>query len=267
MAADSRLLINLQDVYELTDRGNKELRGAHTTLNQQQLEVLVLVDGMASVEAISRSVRTLKRDDVMQTVGDMVASGLLRQAQKADAGGLDFGALLSGKISLSPSAGALAEANEEAGVGTDSLQRHGYFVRIARRAHPARVAPEGRKSSVILVEDDPHLSKLLKTFLALEGFEPRLAMKRKDVLKEFRTPPVPDLVLLDVMLPDTDGFDVLAAMRRHPVLKSVPVIMLTGKATRESVQKGLAGGADGYITKPFEVEVLMAALKVVLGVP
>ena len=111
------------------------------------------------------------------------------------------------------------------------------------------------------------LSKLLKTFLALEGFVTRTAMKREEVLNEFRSPPVPDLVLLDVMLPDADGFEILAAMQRHPVLKTVPVIMLTAKATRESVQRGIVGGADGYITKPFEVDVLMAAVKVVLGMP
>ena len=265
MASDSRLLIDLQDIYELTDKGDTELRGAHTVLGQQQLEILVLADGMASVDAISRSVRTLKREDVMKTVGEMVAAGLLKQAPKAEAAALDFGMLLSKHVSLSP--GALAEASEEAGVGAASLQQQGYFVRIARRTRPPRNLPAGRKPAVIIVEDDPHLSKLLKTFLVLEGLEPRIASKRDDVLKQFRTPPAPDLVLLDVMLPDTDGFDVLAAMRRHPVLKSVPVIMLTGKATRESVQKGLAGGADGYILKPFEVDVLMAALKVVLGMP
>ena len=49
--------------------------------------------------------------------------------------------------------------------------------------------------------------------------------------------------------------------------RELPVVMLTARATREAVQKGIAGGADGYITKPFEVDVLMAALKVVLGLP
>jgi two-component system OmpR family response regulator len=69
------------------------------------------------------------------------------------------------------------------------------------------------------------------------------------------------------MLPDADGFDILAAIRRHPALSAVPVVMLTAKATREGVLKGLAGGADGYITKPFEMDVLMKAIGVVLGLP
>jgi len=265
MAGNTRILIKPQDVYELTDKGSNELRGAQTALTRQQLEVMVLIDGMASVEAVARSVRTLEADAVLQVVGDLVAAGLLRLATRLAGDALDFGALLSAKPAPAP--GALDAASEEAGIGAASLQRQGYYVRIARRTRNAGSLPDGRKPTVIIIEDDQHLSKLLKTYLMLEGFEPRLATRREEVLKEFRSPPVPDLVVLDIMLPDADGFEILAAMRRHPVLKSVPVVMLTARATREAVQKGIAGGADGYITKPFEVDVLMAALKVVLGLP
>ncbi|MDH4191878.1 MAG: response regulator, partial [Betaproteobacteria bacterium] len=85
------------------------------------------------------------------------------------------------------------------------------------------------------------------------------------ILAAFREPPRPDLVLLDVTLPDADGFDVLAKMRLHPALKTVPVIMVTAIATREAVIKGILRGADGYITKPFEVDVLLKAVRTVLG--
>ncbi len=70
---------------------------------------------------------------------------------------------------------------------------------------------------------------------------------------------MPDLILLDVQLPDGNGFDILARMRQHPVLKNMPVIMLTAEATRESVLRGLQLGADGYVTKPFEPDVLVSA--------
>src|SRR3989337_372599 len=86
------------------------------------------------------------------------------------------------------------------------------------------------------------------------------------VAARVRQPPLPDLVLLDVMLPDTDGFNVLARMRQHPLLGKVPVIMVTGTATREAVLKGLLGAATGYITKPFEIDVLVKAVKTVLGI-
>jgi DNA-binding response OmpR family regulator len=69
-----------------------------------------------------------------------------------------------------------------------------------------------------------------------------------------------------VHLPDANGFDLLVKMRQHPVLKHMPVIMFTAEATREAVLRGLQGGADGYITKPFEPDQLIAAAKAVLGI-
>ncbi|MDP3757650.1 response regulator transcription factor, partial [Polaromonas sp.] len=114
---------------------------------------------------------------------------------------------------------------------------------------------------------EPMLAKFIQTYLSFEGFQVRLAGNRAEVVAEFRKQPVPDLILLDVMLPDADGFDILLRLRQHPALKNVPVIMLTGKATRESVIKGLASGADGYVTKPFEADALMRAVRTVVGLP
>lgn len=125
---------------------------------------------------------------------------------------------------------------------------------------------EGEKLGVLVVEDDPDLIKLLRMYLRLEGFAPRTAAGREEITAAFRQPPKPDLVLLDVALPDADGFDVLAKMRQHPALKAIPVIMLTGKDNREAVLNGLVLGADGYVTKPFEIDVLVKAVKAVLGV-
>jgi DNA-binding response OmpR family regulator len=99
----------------------------------------------------------------------------------------------------------------------------------------------------------------------MEGFRSLGAHNRDEIMAALRTPPPPDLILLDVQMPDANGFDLLTRMRQHPLLKNMPVVMLTAEATRESVLRGLQGGADGYITKPFEPDVLMTAVKAVLG--
>ena len=117
------------------------------------------------------------------------------------------------------------------------------------------------------MEDEPTLAKFIQSYLAFEGFQVRLANNRAQVIAEFSKLPIPDLVLLDVMLPDADGFDILLRLRQHKMLKDVPIIMLTGKATREAVIKGMAGGADGFVTKPFEAESLMRAVRTVVGLP
>ena len=75
---------------------------------------------------------------------------------------------------------------------------------------------------------------------------------------------VPDLVLLDVMLPDGNGFDMLTSIRRHPKLALLPVVMLTVLAKPEEVRRGLSLGADGYITKPYSKRVLTEIIRSVL---
>jgi DNA-binding response OmpR family regulator len=137
-------------------------------------------------------------------------------------------------------------------------------VSIARRPE-ARTNAKTDPRSVLVVEDEPLVVKLLKHVLEGEGFDVRTAMNRDEIAEELRRPPLVDLVLLDVILPDIDGFQILDRIRLHPEMKSTPVVMLTSKATREAVLRGLESGANGYITKPFEIPVLIKALHAVLG--
>ena len=99
----------------------------------------------------------------------------------------------------------------------------------------------------------------------MEGFEPRMAGNRVEIVAALQVSPLPDVVLLDVNLPDTNGFDILARVRQHPTLKSMRIIMLTSQASREDVMRGMVGGADGYITKPFDNDILIRAVRSVLG--
>jgi two-component system, OmpR family, response regulator len=151
----------------------------------------------------------------------------------------------------------------ESEAGVASLQANGFYVRIARRGAERK---EKGKITVLAIEDDPALTKLLKMYLQMEDFVVRIAATRADITKALREPPKPDIVLLDVTLPDADGFDILKKMRAHEAMKTVPIIMATAKASREAVLNGLKGGADGYVTKPYDMEVLLKAIRSVLGI-
>jgi CheY-like chemotaxis protein len=253
-------------VYALTDRGGAELREAGTSLSAAQLELLVLVDGKATVAQIVRSAKDQSPEAVRATLAEYYLGGLIDLASRVGADSIDAGDFFSVTQPLTISAGGSAEKIQEARDGVKSLNDKGYFVRIVRRARVRRVLPAGRKPTMLVIDDDTVLVKLLNTVFKLEGFAIRSAGNRDGIITAFREPIAPDLVLLDIVMPDIDGFEVLGRLRTHPhpTLKSVPVIMLTAKATRESVLKGLQLGADGYITKPFEIEVLMAAVKTVL---
>jgi two-component system, OmpR family, response regulator len=264
--ADKQVAVADDDVYTLTRQGEEELRGAKTRLPSTALDLLVRIDGRSSVAAIRSAMTGVSQQDVAGTFEWLLQTGLIARAKAGGDDALDFFAA-GAAPPLVPSASAVSSATSEAGAGVTSLQQQGYYVRIAKRPAALPQLPIDRKPLVVVVEDEPHLAKFLKHFLALEGFDARIAGNRAEIVAAVRLPPRPDLVLLDVMLPDADGFDVLMKMRAHPALTDVPIIMLTAKTTREAVIKGLSHGADGYITKPFQTDVLIKAIKTVFGMP
>ena len=116
------------------------------------------------------------------------------------------------------------------------------------------------KQRILLVDDDPNISHLIRLYLEKEGFDVTEAARGDDGLAAFKRQ-LPDLVLLDVMLPGIDGLQVLRELRR---LGKTPVIMLTAKDETFDKVLGLELGADDYITKPFENKELVARVKAVL---
>jgi two-component system, OmpR family, response regulator len=256
-------IVQDEDVYALTDKGDHELHRTGTALSPTELEVLVLVNGRANVADMVRHARGIEPQAVHAALRKLVTGGFVASKAQVHADVIDAGDFFESK--LGPAVGDDSSAHAEADDTHSGLQQQGYYVRISRRARTSRTPPAGRKVTVLAVDDDPDVAKLLGTYLGFEGFEARIATNRAEIVAGLRQAPPPDLVLLDVMLPDVDGFEVLARMRQHPALKSVPVIMLTAKATREAVLKGLHGGADGYVTKPFQVDSLIQAVRVVLG--
>jgi CheY-like chemotaxis protein len=264
MATPRRVVFTDADVLALTDKGNEELEAAGTSLSAQELELLVLIDGKMTVADLRAGARGQGVAEIEEILKSLYGHRLITNATEPSSDGLE-----SGFFSIDVPAGFFSAStpkeHSEAEKGVSSLKQKGYYVRIARRPAAKREVKEGHRFTVLVVDDDPDMSKLLKTYLSLEGFVPRLAASGAELVRAFREPPLPDLVLLDVGLPDANGFHVLAKMRQHPVLKSVPVIMLTAEATREAVLKGLRGGAAGYVTKPFDADVLTTAVKAVLG--
>lgn len=268
-SAENRATIPIYplDVFCVTDKGTAEIHSGSTALSPEVLELLVLVDGKANVGDIEQLAGHIAPAVLRDLLRSLLRDGLLRPATIAELEGMDFSDFFSpGKSPAEPSAGASASADREAESGAPELQKKGYYVSIARHAAAPHKPADGSTLSVLVIEDDPLLGKLLLQRFTVEGYAVRVAENREQILAALRSLPLPDLVLLDVLLPDANGFDVLQRMKQHPKLRTVPVIMLTGQASRAAVMRGLVGGADGYITKPFDVEILVKGVKAVLGV-
>jgi two-component system response regulator MtrA len=113
---------------------------------------------------------------------------------------------------------------------------------------------------ILLVEDDPSIREITAIGLTAAGFEVVTATDGVEGLERFRSEPA-DLVLLDVMLPRLDGYEVCRQIRRS---STVPVVMLTARADTMDVVLGLEAGADDYVRKPFEVPELIARVRAAL---
>ena len=116
------------------------------------------------------------------------------------------------------------------------------------------------KPNILVVDDDPNISRLEQLYLEKEGYEVRTAADGNAAVEAFRTLP-PDLVILDVMLPGMDGYEVLKTVRRSG---SIPVIMVTARGETFDKVLCLELGADDYIVKPFDGKELTARVKAVL---
>ncbi|EKD88353.1 MAG: hypothetical protein ACD_34C00590G0002 [uncultured bacterium] len=117
-----------------------------------------------------------------------------------------------------------------------------------------------RNKLILVVDDEERMARFIRLNLEHDGFQVVEAHKGMDAINELRTK-MPDVILLDVMMPDIDGFEALQLIRET---SSVPVIMLTAKGEEDDRVKGLELGADDYVTKPFSPRELVSRVRAVL---
>jgi CheY-like chemotaxis protein len=136
------------------------------------------------------------------------------------------------------------------------LARAGAWIAEDRLANRPPASSPPRETTVLIVEDDPDQLALADLRVAMAGYKVRVARNARELLDDLRSQPLPAILLLDVMLPDGNGFDILAKLRKHPKFALLPVAMLTAKDNPDEIAKGLALGADAYLTKPYSKNVL-----------
>lgn len=106
---------------------------------------------------------------------------------------------------------------------------------------------------ILIVDDDPDTVEIVRTFLEDKGYRVTAAMDGKEALAEMEESK-PSLILLDVMMPRMDGWEVARVVKDHPDMGDVRVVMLTARGEFEDKQEGLRSGADDYIVKPIDLE-------------
>ena len=112
----------------------------------------------------------------------------------------------------------------------------------------------------MVIDDDLLIARLLSHWLGQRGYEVEIAKNGRQALEHLENGPPPSLILLDIMMPFADGFEVLTQIRAHKKWKRVPIIMLTSKSNESSVVRAFEAGADDYVTKPFKPAELMVRM-------
>ena len=120
---------------------------------------------------------------------------------------------------------------------------------------------ETENKRILLVEDDPNFGIVLKDYLSMNDFDVTLAKNGMEGFEKFKKEPF-DVCILDVMMPYKDGFTLAREIREKN--EHIPIIFLTAKTMKEDVLKGYKAGADDYLNKPFDSEVLLMKLRAIL---
>jgi len=120
---------------------------------------------------------------------------------------------------------------------------------------------------ILIADDEPNIVLALEFLMKKEGYEVQTVSDGEEALRTIEKSP-PDLILLDIMMPKLDGYEVCQRIRSDPSMKDIVIIMLTAKGREVEREKGLALGADFYITKPFSTrEVVQKVREVLAGHP
>ncbi|MDX2115910.1 MAG: response regulator transcription factor [Planctomycetota bacterium] len=119
------------------------------------------------------------------------------------------------------------------------------------------------RARVLIVEDEVDIANLMHFHLTREGYMPQIAQTGRVAL-EAVDQQKPDLVILDIMLPDLDGLEVCRKIKRDPATHTIPILMVSARGEESDIVVGLELGAEDYVTKPFSPRVLMARVKAVL---
>lgn len=201
---------------------------------------------------------------LQEWLGEMEDLGLIVLATPGGGSGVSTSPVSDPDRTLEPSKELQEKLFPKMRAASQVLSRAGSYVAEDRLAGRQPLVKKPSDIEVLIVEDDPDQLALADLRVSMAGYTVRVADSVRALQKSLAEKGSPDLLLLDVMLPDGDGFDVLMKLRRHRSYSSLPVIMLTVRRNFADIEQGFCLGADGYVTKPYSKNVLDEVIRRVL---
>jgi CheY-like chemotaxis protein len=247
-------------IYRLTDNGRDAWESQDAGVPADYRRLLWLMDFHGHAGLMREAMSSYPRHVLDEWLAEMEELGLIEQVAAGQQAEQDFALPRSDKT-LALEQAQLQQETQAAG---SALARTGAYLALDRLRY-RRIAPKpAAETDVLILEDDSDQLALADLRMTMAGYRVRVASSVNGFLQSMFDEGAPDLLLLDVELPDGDGFEVLRRMRRHKVLSALPIIMLTVRNDPADIGKGLALGADGYVTKPYTKSILAEVVRKVL---
>ncbi len=260
--------MKLDATYRRTAAGDAALRSVDTAIPVDYRRILCLIDRNTHANVVRGRLRQYSDALIADWLGELEELGFIEAADVGDAYDLDFQPLANYRLSVAAMRELPDEqqrVDKEARAAGAALKGKGVYVAAARLKNRDPLRKDPAQTTILLVEDDPDQAALGDLRVSMAGYQTRIARTRLEMIADLVHQPVAaDLVLLDILLPDGNGFEILAGMRRHARFSLMPVIMLTALTDAEDIQWGLDLGADGYVTKPYSKELLVDTIRRVL---
>ena len=248
-------------VYRLTAAGRAAWESQDTAVPEDYRRILWLMDFHGQDSVVAELLRRYPHNVLDEWLSEMEDLGLIELAAVSpDSAQAAFSTREADRTQGLDA----ARMKRNGAPASAALARTGAYIAADRLSQRPAPSKSPRESTVLIVEDDPDQLALADLRVSMAGYRVRVARSVNEFLHSMLDDGAPDLLLLDVTLPDGNGFELLTKMRRHAVLGSLPIVMLTSENEPEDVGRGLLLGADGYITKPYTKNILADVIRRVL---
>ena len=248
-------------IYRMSPSGRRAWEKEDATVPAAFRRILGMLDSETHADVVRGYLRRYPDQLIAEWLAELEELGLVESRPDKASHDLDF----TGNFKVPQLiAEDRRQLEQESRVAGGVLQRKGVYLAAGRLQHRAPSEKAPAETVVLIVEDDPDQLALAQLRVRMAGFAARTADSAAALQAALGHGEPPGVLLLDIMLPDGDGFDILAGLRSNPQLALLPVVMLTVKDSRTDIERGLALGADGYVVKPYSKKLLEDVLSQVL---
>ena len=254
-------------LYRRTASGDAALRSVDTAVPVDYRRILCLIDEDTHANVVRGRLRQYSDALISDWLAELEELGFIEASAMSNAYDLDFKPLVNDAspiAALSDIPGEFRRIENEARRADAALKDKGAYLAAERIRNREPLSKDPAQTVVLLVEDDLDQAALGDLRVSMAGYRVRIARNVREMVVGLETQPLADVVLLDVLLPDGNGFGMLGCMRTDPRLSLLPVIMLTSLTGSEDIRRGLDLGADGYVTKPYSKDILVDTIRRVL---